>query len=133
MMRPSPVRSTGFANGQCKWLIALLFLVLATTGCLHRKVPTPTFTARKCPIDSLPYQAVYNGVLLNHGELCMAINPVTNRPMGVFAVQEYNPYTETDMDEDVGDVKATKAPRWKFWRKLRKRDNDDKHKDKDRD
>lgn len=87
-----------------------------TTGCLHPKAPTPQFFSRKCPNDSLPFTAVYNGVLLNHGELCMAINPVTNRPMGVFPVQAYNPYTETDMDQDDGDKKTTKTPWWKFWR-----------------
>jgi hypothetical protein len=95
--------------------IALLFLVMMTTGCLHHKVAPSQFGVRKCPKDSLPFQAVYNGQLLNHGELCMAINPVTNKPMGVFPVQAYNPYTETDMDENVGDKKETKVPWWKFW------------------
>jgi hypothetical protein len=110
-----------------KWLIALLFLVTFTTGCLRRKAAAPQFGARKCPMDSVPYQAVYNGVLLNHGELCMAVNPVTNKPMGVFPVQAYNPYTETDMDEDAGDTKTIKAPWWRFW----KRDKDEKEKDRD--
>ncbi len=105
-----------------KRLIALLFLVTLTTGCLHHRTPAPQFSARKCPKDSLPYAAVYNGVLMNHGELCMAINPVTNKPMGVFPVQAYNPYTETDMDEDVGDQQAPRAPWWKFWQ--RKKDKD---------
>jgi hypothetical protein len=127
-MRQRPVRSVGFSNDPCKWLCALMFMVMVTTGCLHRKAPAPQFGVRKCPIDSLPYQAVYNGVLLNHGELCMAINPVTNRPMGVFAVQEYNPYTETDRDDDSGDTKPTKSHWWKFWKKHR-----DGDKDKDRD
>jgi hypothetical protein len=100
-----------------KRLLGLLFALTLTTGCLHRRAPTPQFAAaRKCPIDSVPYQAVYNGVLLNHGELCMAVNPMTNKPMGVFPVQAYNPYTETDMDEDGGDKEEAKAPWWKFWR-----------------
>jgi len=93
----------------------LLLIATLATGCLHRKVVTPQLQARKCPKDSLPFQAVYNGVLLNHGELCMAISPATNQPMGVFPVQAYNPYTETDMDQDDGDKKATKIPWWKFW------------------
>jgi hypothetical protein len=98
--------------------IALLCVVMFTTACLHRKVPAPQLTARKCPKDSLPFQAVYNGVLLNHGELCMAIDPATNKPMGVFPVQAYNPYTEIDGDDEVGDQKAAKAPSWwKFWRR----------------
>jgi hypothetical protein len=128
-MRQRPVCSTYFCNDPRKWLFALLFLLMAATGCLHRKVPAPQFGVRKCPIDSLPYQAVYNGVLLNHGELCMAINPVTNRPMGVFAVQEYNPYTETDRDDDAGDTKPKKASWWKFWKKRKDGDKDDKDRD----
>jgi hypothetical protein len=102
--------------------IALLFIVTLMTGCLRPKAVTPQFSARKCPKDSLPFEAVYNGVLLNHGELCMAISPVTNKPMGVFPVQAYNPYTETDMDQDDGDEKATRAPWWKFWKRKRDRD-----------
>jgi len=99
-------------------LVPLLFLLIPAAGCLHRKVATPQLEARKCPKDSLPFPAVYNGVLLNHGELCMAISPVTNQPMGVFPVQAYNPYTETDMDQDDGDKKASKIPWWKFWRRI---------------
>jgi hypothetical protein len=92
------------------------------TGCLHRQSPNPQFGARKCPKDSLPFTAVYNGVLLNHGELCMAIDPVSNRPMGVFPVQAYNPYTETDMDQDDGDTNKPSVHWWKFWRKQKDKD-----------
>jgi hypothetical protein len=105
--------------------MSLLVLVTLTTGCLHRQPVTPQFVARKCPADSLPFQAVYNGTLMNHGELCMAINPVTHQPMGVFPVQAYNPYTEADADQDEGDKKATKATIvqwWKFWRRKTERD-----------
>jgi len=56
------------------------------------------------------------------GELCIAISPATNLPMGVFPVQAYNPYTETDMDQDDGDKKATKVPWWKFWNRNRDKD-----------
>jgi hypothetical protein len=102
--------------------ITVLFLVMLATGCVHRKPVTPQLAARHCPKDSLPYQAVYNGVLLNHGELCMAISPVTNKPMGVFPVQAYNPYTETDMDQDEGDKKPDQSAWRKFW--LKKKDTD---------
>jgi hypothetical protein len=102
--------------------LTLLVLVMLATGCFHRKPVTPQLAARHCPKDSLPYAAVYNGVLLDHGELCMAINPATNQPMGVFPVQAYNPYTETDMDQDEGDKKAAKVAWWKFWRKKKDRD-----------
>jgi hypothetical protein len=105
-----------------KRLVALLFMVTLMTACLHHRTPAPQFTSRKCPKDSLAYPAVYNGVLMNHGELCMAINPVTNRPMGVFPVQAYNPYTDTDLDDDAGDRKPVKAPWWKFWRRERDKD-----------
>jgi hypothetical protein len=100
-----------------KALGLLLMVVAVATGCMHRQQPAPQFVARKCPRDSVPFQAVYNGVLMNHGELCMAIDPVSNRPMGVFPVQAYNPYTETDMDQDESDGRLTKAHWWKFWAK----------------
>ena len=103
-------------------LIALLFHAALTTACLHHRTPAPQLSARKCPKDSLPYPAVYNGVLMNHGELCMAINPATNKPMGVFPVQAHNPYTETDMDQDAGDHQAPRAPWWKFWRREKDKD-----------
>lgn len=97
--------------------LGFVFIVITfATGCVHRQQSAaPQFVARKCPRDSLPFQAVYNGVLMNHGELCMAIDPVSNRPMGVFPVQAYNPYTEPDMDQDEGDRKAGKVSWWKFW------------------
>jgi hypothetical protein len=104
--------------------IALFAIAMLTTGCLHREVVTPQLVARHCPKDSLPFQAVYHGVLMNHGELCMAINPVTNQPMGLFPVQAYNPYTETDMDMDDGDKKVAKAAWWEFWRRKRERERD---------
>jgi hypothetical protein len=94
----------------------LVIVIGLAAGCVHRQQSAaPQFVARKCPHDSLPFQAVYNGVLMNHGELCMAIDPVSNRPMGVFPVQAYNPYTDTDMDQDNGDVKVRRVPWWKFW------------------
>lgn len=103
--------------------LGFLFIVMAVaTGCVHRQQSAaPQFVARKCPRDSLPFQAVYNGVLMNHGELCMAIDPVSNRQMGVFPVQAYNPYTEADMDQDEGDRKAGKVPWWKFWARRKDR------------
>ena len=101
---------------------ACAVVLVLTAACLHPKAVTPHFAARKCPKDSLPFTAVYNGVLLNHGELCMAIDPVTNRPMGVFPVQAYNPYTEKDMDQDDGETQAIKAPWWKFWRRAKDTD-----------
>jgi len=70
----------------------------------------------------LPFTAVYNGVLLNHGELCMALDPISNRPMGVFPVQAYNPYTEIDMDQDDSDKERSKTHWWEFWRKAKERD-----------
>lgn len=103
--------------------LAFGFVVIAfATGCVHRQQPAaPQFVTRKCPRDSLPFQAVYNGVLMNHGELCMAIDPVSNRPMGVFPVQAYNPYTEPDMDQDEGDRKVGKGSWWKFWARRKDR------------
>ncbi|HWY57539.1 MAG TPA: hypothetical protein VNZ03_23950 [Terriglobales bacterium] len=98
-----------------KRLVFLSAVIAFSVGCVHRRQPEPQFVARKCPRDSLPYQAVYNGVLMNHGELCMAIDPVSNRPMGVFPVQAYNPYTETDSDQDDAEKKASKSHWWKFW------------------
>jgi hypothetical protein len=106
-----------------KRLLFLLIMIAVTTGCVHRRQPDPSqFVARKCPQDSLPFQAVYNGVLMNHGELCMAIDPVSNRPVGVFPVQAYNPYTETDMDQDNGERKPKHVPWWKLWTKRKERD-----------
>jgi hypothetical protein len=106
-----------------KRLIFLSIVIALTAGCVHRRQPEPPqFVARKCPRDSLPFQAVYNGVLMNHGELCMAIDPASNRPMGVFPVQAYNPYTETDMDQDNHEQKAKHVPWWKFWARRKDRD-----------
>jgi hypothetical protein len=106
-----------------KRLVFVSIVLALTTGCAHRRQALlPQFVAHKCPHDSLPFQAVYNGVLMNHGELCMAIDPVSNRPMGVFPVQAYNPYTDTDMDQDDGDKKSSKVHWWKFWARRKDRD-----------
>jgi hypothetical protein len=105
-----------------KRLLFLSITIALATGCMHRQPSPPEFVTRKCPQDSLPFQAVYNGVLMDHGELCMAIDPVSNRPMGVFPVQAYNPYTETDMDQDANDGKAHKRHWWKFWDKKKEQD-----------
>lgn len=59
---------------------------------------------------------VYQGHLLNHGEMCMAFDPDTRQPVGLFWKGEhYNPYLDIDGDEAAKDKDGKTQPRWKFW------------------
>jgi hypothetical protein len=63
---------------------------------------------RKCPENSIEYNGVNyctdppactHKTLMNNGELCMAIDPVTKRPLGLFFKGDScNPFTEQDCD-----------------------------------
>jgi len=98
-MRTIIIRCVG-----CIWVLLLLF------GCAHRpqQVQLPKLLERKCPENSIEYNGVNyctdppactHKTLMNNGELCMAIDPVTKRPLGLFFKGDScNPFTEQDCD-----------------------------------
>jgi len=92
-------------------LLTCLVLLAACHKQAQVKIPVPQ--ARTCPANSVEFVAVNycsdppkceHSTPVAAGELCMAIDPVTKRPLGLFFKGDScNPFTEQDCDApDVG-------------------------------